>query len=77
MRAILSYDEGRTWDAKTLRTLRTWEPGNYDLGYPQATQLADDTILCAYYGYISPAVEGVLNPCGIYVSLFDEQWLQA
>lgn len=74
-RAILSYDEGQTWDEKTMRTLRSYEPGNYDFGYPQATQLEDGTILCAHYGYTTAEMEGRLNPCGIFVSLFDEEWL--
>ena len=75
VRAILSRDEGKTWDMKTLRALRVFDPGNYDIGYPQVTQLADGTILCAYYGYSTQAVQGTLNPCGIFVSLFDEEWL--
>lgn len=84
VRAVLSRDEGRSWDLSTLRTVRLFDPGNYDIGYPQATQLADGTILCAYYGYSSAEVEGMpdahgnpisLNPCGIFVSLFDEEWL--
>ena len=75
VRAILSRDEGRTWDLKTMKELRVWEPGNFDIGYPQATQLEDGTIVYAYYGYYTEKVEGVLNPCGIFVSLFDEEWL--
>ena len=82
VRAILSRDNGKTWDLKTMRTLRVWETGAYDIGYPQATQLQDGTILCTYYGYsTSEAVDtGVLQPygiapCGIFVSLFDEKWL--
>lgn len=76
VRAILSRDEGRSWDLKTMKELRVWEPGNFDLGYPQATQLEDGTILCAYYGYYTEKVKGRLNPCGIFVSLFDEEWLE-
>ena len=75
VRAILSRDEGKTWDLKTMRELKVWEPGNYDIGYPRATQLEDGTIVCAYYGYYTEKVEG-LNPCGIFVSLFDEEWLE-
>ena len=85
IRAILSRDDGRTWDMSTLRTLRSFDPGNYDIGYPQASQLPDGTILCAYYGYSTADVQGMpdaygnpqsLNPCGIFVSLFDEQWME-
>lgn len=85
VRAILSPDDGKTWDLRTLRTLRQFDPGNYDLGYPQATQLADGTVLCAYYGYSTDKADGMLdihgnplslNPCGIFVSLFDEGWLR-
>ncbi len=82
VRAILSRDNGKTWDMKTLRTLREWKPGAYDIGYPKATQLADGTILCTYYGYsTADAVDtGILQPAGIaptgiFVSLFDEEWL--
>jgi len=84
VRAILSRDGGRTWDMRSLRSLREWQPGNYDIGYPQATQLEDGTVLCAYYGYSTPEMRGMtgpgeqplsLNPCGIFVSLFDEEWL--
>jgi len=86
IRAILSHDEGRTWDVKTLRTVRLFDPGDYDIGYPQATQLADGTILCTYYGYSSEQTAGMpdnhgnpisLNPCGIFVSLFDDDWCLA
>jgi len=82
VRAILSRDNGKSWDLKTMRTLRGWNPGAYDLGYPQATQLKDGTILCTYYGYSSSlAVDtGKLQPrgiapTGIFVSLFDEEWM--
>jgi hypothetical protein len=74
VRAILSRDDGRTWDKNTMRTLHTFTPGYYDLGYPQATQLDDGAILCAYYGYTTKS-HGRLSPCGIFVSLFDEKWL--
>ena len=45
IRVILSRDEGRTWDMSTLRTVHTFNPGNYDMGYPVATQLEDGSIL--------------------------------
>ena len=74
IRAILSRDEGRTWDLTTLRTVHRFEPGNYDLGYPVATQLPDGSIVCAFYGYSTPDV-GEKMPHGIFVSIFDERWL--
>lgn len=74
VRAILSRDEGRTWDLTTLRTLHTFTPGNYDMGYPVATQLPDGSIVCAFYGYSTPDV-GEKMPHGIFVSVFDEAWL--
>ena len=79
---LLSRDNGKSWDMKTMRTLREWNPGAYDIGYPQATQLKDGTILCTYYGYSSSlaADTGKLQPRGIaptsiFVSLFDEEWM--
>ena len=80
VRAVLSYDNGKSWDMKTMRSFRTFDPGHYDIGYPQATQLDDGTILCTYYGYSTPEVDTSspysLSPCGIFVSLFDEEWLE-
>ncbi len=74
IRAVLSRDEGRTWDPATLRTIHTFNPGNYDMGYPVATQLDDGSIVCAFYGYSTTDV-GEKVPHGIFVSLFDEKWL--
>jgi hypothetical protein len=74
IRAILSRDGGRTWDLRTLKTLRTFEPGNYDLGYPVATQLPDGRILCCCYGY-STAEVGEKKPHGIFGTIFTEAWL--
>jgi TolB protein len=74
VRAILSRDGGRTWDLSTLKTLRTFKPGNLDLGYPVATQLPDGRIFCAYYGYSSPNVD-LYVPHGIFATIFSEQWL--
>ena len=75
IRAILSRDEGRTWDMTTLRTIHTFDPGSYDMGYPVATQLSDGAIVCAFYGY-STADVGEKMPHGIFVSVFDEAWMQ-
>jgi hypothetical protein len=74
IRAILSRDEGRTWDMTTLRTVHTFDPGSYDMGYPVATQTPDGAIVCAFYGY-STADVGEKMPHGIYVSVFDETWI--
>jgi hypothetical protein len=71
VRSILSFDEGRTWDLETMMTIREFNPGGRDLGYPLATQLDDGSVLCAYYGYISENVEKV-SPQGIYVSILKE-----
>ena len=74
IRAILSRDDGRTWDMTTLRTVHTFNPGSYDMGYPVATQLADGSIVCSFYGYSTPDA-GEQMPHGIFVSVFDEKWL--
>jgi hypothetical protein len=76
IRAIRSRDDGRTWDMTSLRTLHRFEPGNYDMGYPVATQLDDGSIVCAFFGYSTPDV-GEKMPHGIFVSLFDEAWLNS
>ena len=74
IRAILSRDGGRTWDLATIRTLREFKPGNYDLGYPVATQLPDGRIFCTYYGYATPDLE-VYAPHAIFGTIFTEDWL--
>lgn len=74
IRAILSHDEGRTWDMSSLRTIHCFEPGSYDMGYPVATLLDDGSVVCAFFGYSSPDV-GEKMPHGIFVSVFDEAWL--
>jgi len=74
VRAILSRDQCRTWDMETMRTLRAWEPGGYDLGYPSATQLPDGRIFCCFYGYSRDDV-GEKMPHGIFAACFDEDWL--
>jgi hypothetical protein len=73
--AVLSRDGGKTWDTATVRTLHVFDPGAYDLGYPVAAQLQDGSIMCAYYGY-STANVGEFDPHGIFVSIFDEKWMQ-
>ena len=76
IRAALSRDEGQTWDPAGIRTVHRFDPGSYDLGYPVATQLADGSIVCAYYGYATTDV-GETMPHAIFVSVFDEAWLTA
>ncbi len=74
IRAILSRDECRSWDMKTLRTIHRFNPGNKDIGYPVATQMPDGAIVCTFYGYSTTQAE-TKAPHGIFVSIFDEQWL--
>lgn len=75
VRAILSRDDGKTWDASTLREIHTFDPGWYDFGYPSAVQLDNGRILNAFYGYSTDDV-GEKMPHGVFVSIFDEVWLQ-
>jgi sialidase-1 len=76
IRAILSRDQCRTWDMKTLKALKTWDPGNYDLGYPVAVQLPDGRIFCCFYGYSTENV-GDKMPHGIFGTIFTEEFLLA
>lgn len=48
VRAVVSTDEGLTWDAANPFTLRN-DGAGYDLGYPTSLQLPDGTILTLYY----------------------------
>lgn len=74
IRAILSSDGCRSWDINTLRTLHTFNPGHYDIGYPVALQMDDGRILCAFYGYSTGDI-GEKAPHGIFASRFDESWM--
>ena len=74
IRAVLSRDGGRTWDLSTLKTIREFKPGNYDLGYPVATQRPDGRIFCCYYGYSTPKID-LYVPHGIFATIFSEAWL--
>lgn len=49
IRACLSADEGQTWDIDNELVLRDEFP-NGDLGYPTSAQLADGSVITAYYG---------------------------
>jgi len=75
VRAILSRDDGRTWDMETMRTLHEFNPCLTDFGYPTATQLPNGTIICTYYGYSTTDTTRWASPHGIFVSIFDEKWL--
>lgn len=74
IRAVLSHDGCRSWDLATLKTLHTFDPGGYDIGYPVALQGDDGRIHCAFYGYSTDQV-GEYAPHGIFMSTFDEAWL--
>jgi hypothetical protein len=76
VRAVLSRDGGRTWDLSTLKTLRSFDPASYDLGYPVATQLPNEEILCCCYGYSTPDA-GEKAPHGVFGTIFTEEWLAA
>ena len=68
IRAVLSEDDGRTWDVDNTVVLR--DDGGYacelrpdgspgsDVGYPHSTQLSDGSVLTVYY--ITPA-DGVTH----------------
>jgi hypothetical protein len=70
--AVVSTDQGRTWNLKTLKMLNTWDPGHYDLGYPVAVQLPDGRIFSCCYGYSASIRD---DSHGIFGCLFNEQWL--
>jgi sialidase-1 len=48
IRAVISNDEGLTWDMDNVVVLRN-DGAGYDLGYPRSMQLEDGTILTVYY----------------------------
>ncbi|MDX9978640.1 MAG: sialidase family protein [Lentisphaeria bacterium] len=48
IRAVVSADEGLTWDTDHVITLRN-DGAGYDLGYPRSLLLPDGTILTVYY----------------------------
>ncbi len=74
IRGILSRDGGRTWDPSMLKTLRTFDPACYDMGYPVATQLPNGEILCCCYGFSTPNA-GEKAPHGIFGMIFSEDWI--
>lgn len=48
VRAVISRDEGITWDTKQVITLRN-DGAGYDLGYPVSAVLQDGTVFTIYY----------------------------
>ncbi|NQU44658.1 exo-alpha-sialidase [bacterium] len=50
IRAVFSYDDGRTWDIENTRILRADGAGSGgDLGYPITVQLSDGSFFTVYY----------------------------
>ena len=48
VRAVLSYDEGETWDEEHIITLYEWSE-SCDLGYPVSLEIRPGEILTIYY----------------------------
>jgi len=48
IRAVFSYDEGRTWDTDNIVTLYEWED-EPDMGYPSSIELSPGKILTVFY----------------------------
>ena len=48
VQAVLSRDEGQTWD-RDSRFQLVWDAPNWDCGYPTSIQLPDGRILTVYY----------------------------
>lgn len=77
VRAILSRDNGRTWDLRSMRTLfESKRTRGIDFGYPVATQLADGRIVCLFYDYSSADTQ-MKSSHGIYAAIFDEKWMES
>ena len=48
IRAIISYDDGATWDTDNVLTI--WEsPHVTDMGYPSAVEVSPGEVLCVFY----------------------------
>ena len=52
VRAVVSSDEGETWDLEHIWALREGG-GSSDLGYPHSVQLGDGTVVTVYY-FVEP-----------------------
>jgi len=55
--AMLSYDEGKTWDIKH-KIMLVGDAENGEVGYPSSVQLDDGTICTAYYSYQGQGYKG-------------------
>lgn len=70
--AVLSHDRGQTWDLASTVALNTASQGNYDFGYPVATQTPDGRIHVAWYGYSTSDLSET-SPHGIYYTTLQER----
>lgn len=62
IRAVFSYDNGKTWDTDNVRVLRDDGEGNGgDLGYPISLQREDGKIFTIYY---MTTAEGITHVAG-------------
>ena len=57
IRAMLSYDDGRTWDTANILAVREF-PYRADMGYPVALEVSANEVLCAYYSMPDPGHTG-------------------
>ena len=57
IRAMLSYDDGGTWDTENVLTIREF-PYRADMGYPVALEVDTNELLCAYYSIPGPRHTG-------------------
>lgn len=48
-KAIVSYDEGRTWSENYILDERANEANQKDMGYPATVELSDGSLLTVYY----------------------------
>jgi len=48
VRAVFSYDEGKTWDTDNIQTIYEWED-EPDMGYPSSIELSPGKILTVFY----------------------------
>ena len=48
IKAVVSYDNGKTWDTANTLTLRN-DGLTWDIGYPSSVKIGDDQILTIYY----------------------------